>query len=124
MNTTSIIFLFKYPLPHTDVSKNGISHYVLNHFQGASIPQCANGTNILISLPGSVSSEDMAVTGAGARLNGAESSRLSLLYDFEELEGELDFLTRVVTLTFYPSVSGKTPLTLGEVQTGFRKTII
>ncbi|KAH9602590.1 hypothetical protein KSS87_021997, partial [Heliosperma pusillum] len=84
--------------------------------EGASIPQCANGTKILISLPGSVSSEDMAVTGAGARLNGAHASSLSLLYDFEELEGELDFLTRVVTLLFYPSVSGKTPLTLGEVE--------
>ncbi|KAL9240699.1 hypothetical protein vseg_014887 [Gypsophila vaccaria] len=84
--------------------------------EGASIPQCANGTNILISLPGSVSSEDMAVTGAGARLNGATASSLSLLYDFEELEGELDFLTRVVALSFYPSVSGKTPLTLGEVE--------
>ncbi|KNA06381.1 hypothetical protein SOVF_181580 [Spinacia oleracea] len=84
--------------------------------QGASIPQCENGTNILIPLPGSVSSEDMAVTGAGARLNGADASILSLLYDFEELEGELDFLTRVVVLTFYPAASGRTPLTLGEVE--------
>ncbi|KNA17384.1 hypothetical protein SOVF_080090 [Spinacia oleracea] len=84
--------------------------------EGASIPQCENGTNILIPLPGSVSSEDMAVTGAGARLNGADASILSLLYDFEELEGELDFLTRVVALTFYPAASGRTPLTLGEVQ--------
>ncbi|KAL2920819.1 putative phosphoinositide phosphatase SAC9 [Bienertia sinuspersici] len=82
--------------------------------EGASIPQCGSGTNILLSLPGSVSSEDMAVTGAGARLNGADGSTLSLLYDFEELEGELDFLTRVVTLTFYPAASGRTPLTLGE----------
>lgn len=84
--------------------------------EGASIPQCANGTNILISLPGPVSAEDTAVTGAGARLNGADASSLSLLYDFEELEGELDFLTRVVALTFYPGASGRTPLTLGEVE--------
>lgn len=84
--------------------------------EGASIPQCGNGTNILIPLPGFVSSEDMAVTGAGARLNGADASILSLLYDFEELEGELDFLTRVVTVTFYPAASGRTPLTLGEVE--------
>ncbi|KAI3986711.1 hypothetical protein MKX01_014249 [Papaver californicum] len=37
-------------------------------------------------------------------------------YDFEELEGELDFLTRVVALTFYPAVRGKTPLTIGEIE--------
>ena len=55
------------------------------------------------------------MTGAGARLTGADASTLSLLYDFEELEGELDFLTRVVALTFYPGASGRTPLTLGEV---------
>ncbi|XP_074320101.1 putative phosphoinositide phosphatase SAC9 [Silene latifolia] len=84
--------------------------------EGATLPRCAKGTNIVIPLPGSVSSEDMAVTGAGARLSGADASSLSLLYDFEELEGELDFLTRVVTLTFYPPVSGNTPLTLGEVE--------
>ena len=56
----------------------------------------------------------MAVTGAGARLHGADMSSLSLLYDFEELEGELDFLTRVVAITFYPA-AGRTPLTIGEV---------
>ncbi|KAL9254486.1 putative phosphoinositide phosphatase SAC9 [Drosera capensis] len=84
--------------------------------EGASIPQCANGTNIVIPLLGPVSSEDMAVTGAGARLASSEASRPSLLYDFEELEGELDFLTRVVRLTFYPPISGKTPITLGEIE--------
>lgn len=82
---------------------------------GVSIPQCANGTNILVSLPGPVSTEDMAVTGAGARLHGADMSSLSLLYDFEELEGELDFLTRVVAITLYP-VAGRTPVTIGEVE--------
>ncbi|XP_056694141.1 probable phosphoinositide phosphatase SAC9 [Spinacia oleracea] len=58
----------------------------------------------------------MVVSGAGARLNGADASILSLLYDFEELEGELDFLTRVVALTFYPAASRRTPLTLGELE--------
>ncbi|XP_043693987.1 probable phosphoinositide phosphatase SAC9 [Telopea speciosissima] len=84
--------------------------------EGASIPQCLNGTNLLIPLPGPVSSEDMAVTGAGARLHAQDTSSLSLLYEFEELEGDLDFLTRVVALTFYPAVPGKTPITIGEVE--------
>lgn len=83
--------------------------------QGASIPQCANGTNIVIPLAGPISPEDMAVTGAGARLHAQESSSPSMLYDFEEVEGELDFLTRVVALTFYPAVPGRGPMTLGEV---------
>ncbi|PIA57811.1 hypothetical protein AQUCO_00500022v1 [Aquilegia coerulea] len=84
--------------------------------EGASIPQCTNGTNLLIPLAGAVNPEDMAVTGAGTRLHAQETPNLSLLYDFEELEGELDFLTRVVALTFYPAVTGKTPLTLGEIE--------
>ncbi|KAK4425168.1 putative phosphoinositide phosphatase SAC9 [Sesamum alatum] len=84
--------------------------------EGASIPQCANGTNILIPLTGPTSPEDMAVTGAGARLHAQETSSPSMLYDFEELEGELDFLTRVVALTFYPAVPGRGPMTLGEVE--------
>ncbi|KAM0066946.1 putative WW domain, SAC domain, WW domain superfamily protein [Helianthus debilis subsp. tardiflorus] len=84
--------------------------------EGASIPQCANGTNIAIPIPGPSSAEDMAVTGAGARLHAQDTANLPLLYDFEELEGELDFLTRVVVLTFYPAVSSKTPITLGEVE--------
>ncbi|XP_059655366.1 probable phosphoinositide phosphatase SAC9 [Cornus florida] len=83
--------------------------------EGASIPQCVNGTNILIPLPGPISEEDMAVTGAGSRLHAQDTSSLPLLYDFEELEGELDFLTRVVALTFYPAVS-ESPITLGEVE--------
>ncbi|MCL7028352.1 hypothetical protein MKW94_003528 [Papaver nudicaule] len=83
--------------------------------EGGSIPQCLTGTNLLIPLAGPVSPEDMAVTGAGARRH-QETRSLSLLYDFEELEGELDFLTRVVALTFYPAVRGKTPLTIGEIE--------
>ncbi|KAJ4723770.1 Phosphoinositide phosphatase [Melia azedarach] len=84
--------------------------------EGASIPRCGNGTNLLIPLPGSVSAEDMAITGAGARLHDQDAPTLPLLYDFEELEGELDFLTRVVTLTFYPAVSGTGSMTLGEIE--------
>ena len=67
-------------------------------------------------MSGIVTPEDMAVTGAGTHVHGPDASRLPLLYDFEELEGELDFLTRVVALTFYPTVSGRTPITLGEVR--------
>lgn len=84
--------------------------------QGATIPQCANGTNLLIPLPGAISEEDMAITGAGTRLHTQDGSCLSLLYDFEELEGELDFLSRVVALTFYPSATANGPMTLGEVR--------
>ena len=70
----------------------------------------------MIPLAGPVSSEDMAITGAGACRHDQYTSSLSLLYDFEELEGELDFLTRVIAITFYPAVSGSSPITLGEVQ--------
>lgn len=84
--------------------------------EGASIPQCMHGTSLLIPLPGPVSAEDLAVTGAGARLHAEDTYDLSLLYDFEELEGELDFLTRVVALTFYPAVSGRNPITIGEIE--------
>lgn len=58
----------------------------------------------------------MAITGAGSRLNAQDTLPLSLFYDFEELEGEIDFLSRVVALTFYPAVSGRSNLTLGEVE--------
>ncbi|KAL1327253.1 hypothetical protein HN51_037325 [Arachis hypogaea] len=84
--------------------------------EGASIPRCASGTNLLIPLPGAISSEDMAITGASSRLHAQDASPLSLLYDFEELEGEWDFLTRVVALTFYPNISGRNPFTLGEIE--------
>lgn len=85
------------------------------YLQGASIPKCANGTNISIPISGPISTEDMAITGAGSRLHAQDTFNLPLLYDFEELEGELDFLTRVVALTFYPAMEGKGPTTLGEV---------
>ncbi|KAF2589070.1 hypothetical protein F2Q70_00041149 [Brassica cretica] len=60
--------------------------------------------------------EDIAITGAGARLHEKDTSSLSLLYDFEELEGQLDFLTRVVSVTFYPAGSLKIPMTLGQIE--------
>lgn len=82
--------------------------------QSDCIPKCSNGTNLVIPLSGPVSPEDLAITGTGARFL-ADGNLSSLLYDFEELEGELNFLTRVVALTFYPSVPGNTPITIGEV---------
>lgn len=78
----------------------------------------------MIPLPGPISAEDMAITGAGARLHDQGSSTLPLMYDFEELEGELDFLTRVVALTFYPAVSGRSSMTLGEVENIFKYMLI
>lgn len=39
---------------------------------------------------------------------------MSWLYDFEEQEGHLDFLTRVVVLTFHAGADG-VPVTIGEV---------
>ncbi|VFQ87587.1 unnamed protein product [Cuscuta campestris] len=84
--------------------------------EGASIPRCANGTNILIPISGPISNEDMAITGAGSRLHAQDKSNPPLLYDFEEVEGELDFLNRVVALTFYPAMDIKGPITLGEIE--------
>lgn len=56
------------------------------------------------------------MTGKSARPNIQESTYLPLLYDFEELEGELNFLNRVVALSFHPSARARTPITLGEVK--------
>ncbi|GAY44836.1 hypothetical protein CUMW_084930, partial [Citrus unshiu] len=61
------------------------------------------------------SAEVLAITGAGARLHDQDASNLPLLYDFEELEGELDFRTRLVAVTLDPAVSGTSSITLGEV---------
>lgn len=84
--------------------------------EGACIPQCSNGTNLLIPVTGRIDPEDLAVTGKSARPNVQESSYLPLLYDFEELEGELNFLNRVVALSFHPSAVSRTPITLGEIE--------
>ncbi|KAJ4765502.1 hypothetical protein LUZ62_075877 [Rhynchospora pubera] len=83
--------------------------------ENAAIPKCADGTNLLIPLTGEVEPEDLAVTGKSTNLNATERTHLPLLYDFEEVEGELSFMSRVVALTFYPSDSGL-PITLGEVE--------
>ncbi|XP_062210444.1 probable phosphoinositide phosphatase SAC9 [Phragmites australis] len=84
--------------------------------EGACIPQCSNGTNLLIPLTGRIDPEDFAVTGKSARLDVQQSTYLPLLYDFEELEGELNFLNRVVALSFHPSATSRTPITLGEIE--------
>jgi hypothetical protein len=60
-------------------------------------------------VPGVIDHEDIAVTGAG----GSEKA-VSWLYDFEEQEGEIDFLSRVVVFTFYSGPPG-VPVTIGEV---------
>ncbi|KAK9205665.1 hypothetical protein WN943_015933 [Citrus x changshan-huyou] len=101
---------FLKPVPNMFPSSDGgaslLSFKRKDMIWGASIPRCGNGTNLLIPLPGSVSAEDMAITGAGARLHDQDAPTLPLLYDFEELEGELDLLTRFVAVTFYPAISG------------------
>ncbi|TVU20942.1 hypothetical protein EJB05_30548 [Eragrostis curvula] len=84
--------------------------------EGACIPQCSNGTNLLIPLTGRIDPEDLAVTGKSARPDIRENTHLPLLYDFEELEGELNFLNRVVALSFHPSARSATPITLGEIE--------
>ncbi|XP_024984355.1 probable phosphoinositide phosphatase SAC9 [Cynara cardunculus var. scolymus] len=83
--------------------------------EGASIPRCANGTNMVIPISGPISDKDMALTGTAASLP-AHRTKFPFLYDSNGLEGELDFLTRVVVLTFYPAESTCSPVTLGEVE--------
>ncbi|KAH7440058.1 hypothetical protein KP509_04G089000 [Ceratopteris richardii] len=82
--------------------------------EGATIPRCANGTRLLYLLPGVVNPEDAAIMGAGSREMG--ENQFPWLYEFEEQEGEIDFLTRIVAITFYPALPGKTPMTLGEIE--------
>lgn len=84
--------------------------------QGAYLPRCSNGTNLLIPLAGPMSTEDLAVTGSCTRLDVQEKAYLPLLYNFEEPEGDLNFLTRIVALTFYPAIIGRSPVTLGQVK--------
>ncbi|URE26923.1 SacI domain [Musa troglodytarum] len=81
--------------------------------EGACIPRSPDGTNVSIPLTGKVDSKDLAVTGKSS--HAQEGSYLPLLFDYEELEGELNFLTRIIALTFYPSVPGR-PVTLGEIE--------
>lgn len=82
----------------------------------AAISQCANGTKVKILVLGVMSPKDVAVTGAGVRLRRHGKHSFPWLYDFEEQEGEINFLTRIVALTFYHSVVGRIPLNLGEIE--------
>ncbi|CAA6664753.1 unnamed protein product [Spirodela intermedia] len=83
---------------------------------GAYLPRCSNGTNLLIPLAGPMTPEDLAVTGSCTRLGAQENSYHPLLYNFEEPEGDLNFLTRIVALTFYPAIIGRSPVTLGQIE--------
>ncbi|KAI3511442.1 hypothetical protein L1887_18595 [Cichorium endivia] len=83
--------------------------------EGATIARCANGTNMVIPISGPISDDDMAFTKNKAS-KPSQKPKLPFLYDFEGREGELDFLTRVVVLTFYPSESTTSPVTIGEVE--------
>lgn len=82
--------------------------------EGATIPRCASGTKLLYLLPGVVNSEDAAITGKGS-VGGGEN-QFPWLYEFEEQEGEIDFLTRILAITFYPASPGETAMTLGEIE--------
>ncbi|CAA7401353.1 unnamed protein product [Spirodela intermedia] len=84
--------------------------------EGAYLPRCSNGTNLLIPLAGPMTPEDLAVTGSCTRLGAQENSYHPLLYNFEEPEGDLNFLTRIVALTFYPAIIGRSPVTLGQIE--------
>lgn len=94
-----------------------VLNYFLSFLQGATIPRCASGTKLLYLLPGVVNSEDAAITGKGS-VGGGEN-QFPWLYEFEEQEGEIDFLTRILAITFYPASPGETAMTLGEVLFSF-----
>lgn len=82
-------------------------------WQGAGIPKCAHGTQLLYNLPGVVPPEDKTLIGSARGKRPGE--QFSSLYDFEEAEGAVDYLTRFVTVTFYPSAPGIS-MTLGPVE--------
>ncbi|KAI5078715.1 hypothetical protein GOP47_0006386 [Adiantum capillus-veneris] len=84
--------------------------------EGATIPRCANGTRLLYFLPGVVNSEDAAITGAGSGRVRGKDNQFPWLYEFEEQEGDIDFLTRILAITFYPALPGETAMTLGEIE--------
>eukprot|EP00250_Pteridium_aquilinum_P004965 c15135_g1_i1 orf=287-3169(+) len=84
--------------------------------EGATIPRCANGTKLLYSLPGVVNPEEAAITGAGSWPVRGGENQFPWLYEFEEQEGQIDFLTRILAITFYPASPGDTTMTLGEVE--------
>jgi hypothetical protein len=72
--------------------------------EGANIPRCQYKTQLAFPIPGALDHEDLTRGGG-----------VSWLYDFEEQEGHLDFLTRVVVLTFHAGSDG-VPVTIGEVE--------
>ncbi|KAL2622415.1 hypothetical protein R1flu_002620 [Riccia fluitans] len=78
--------------------------------EGIKIPKCANGTVLSYPLLGRLDTEEIAITGAGA---GEQA--FSWLYDFEEQEGEIDFLTRLVEIKLYPATAGAS-ITVGQVE--------
>lgn len=84
--------------------------------QGATIPRCANGVKLSYILPPIVNSEDAAITGAGSWASRGEN-HFPWLYEYEEQEGEIDFMTRIVAITFYPASAtpGNMAMTLGQV---------
>lgn len=53
------------------------------------------------------------INGGRCTLHAQDTSTLPLLYDFEELEEEVDFLTRVFSLMFYLALDGEGPITIG-----------
>ncbi|KAL3691590.1 hypothetical protein R1sor_005241 [Riccia sorocarpa] len=82
-------------------------HLVLERIK---IPKCANGTILSYPLPGKMDPEEVANTGAGAG-----DQPFSWLYDFEEQEGEIDFLTRLVEIKLFPATPGAS-ITVGQVE--------
>lgn len=84
-------------------------------FKGAHLPRCSNGTNIILPLAGPMNDTDLAITRSSSSFHDRGNSYLPLLYNFEEPEGNLSFLTRIVVVTFYPLTTGRAPVALGEV---------
>ncbi|CAM6096439.1 unnamed protein product [Calypogeia fissa] len=77
------------------------------------IPRCANGTSMVYALSGPIDLSEVAITGAGA--GRSEEQAFPWLYEYEEQEGGIDFLTRLVSVTFYPAAPGLS-MTLGQVE--------
>ncbi|CAA6664754.1 unnamed protein product [Spirodela intermedia] len=84
--------------------------------KGAHLPRCSNGTNIILPLAGPMNGTDLALTRSGSSYHDRGNSYLPLLYNFQEPEGNLSFLTRIVVLTFHPLTTGRAPVALGEFE--------
>ncbi|XP_078444918.1 putative phosphoinositide phosphatase SAC9 isoform X2 [Wolffia australiana] len=83
---------------------------------GACLPRCSNGTNIILPLTGPMNPGDLAVMGGSTHLDPQGNEYLPFLYNFEESEGDLNFHTRIVSVTFYPASIEKFPITLGQIE--------